>query len=354
MKLRYNSNMLRFSFIFIFLITIFGVFSLNFLSTPGLVYAAGTEAGFVPLVGIPFIDEKELLGEDGAGLAGYANSLYRAAITIAAILAVIKIVIAGVQYMLTDVVPQKSQAKKSIRTALLGLLIVVGAVLILNTINPSLTNLKVLNLQQLSGEISSIDADFLGDSDFVTACKSIGAGTDCSIQTCVTLDSEGWLTRNIPGYSYITTITDSLWNRASCEVKCEWIGGERIAHWTDSGTCVYPNDMEVVRDSLRKEIVSDIETETDLSVSDIDFETEVPEDQIEEDIYRDPRLRTAVVHGYYYQEELVGDDFINPEELQFAILEPKCKAMTDNKGTVISISSIAAVNGTGFYCVSKK
>ncbi len=110
---------------------------------------------FVPLVGIPFVDDGEIGGRDGAGLAAYVNSLYTAVIVIAAVLAVLRIVIAGVQYMLSDIVTTKAQAKKNIRNSLLGLVLVVAAVLVLETINPQLTNLSVLNLPGLSGQLNN-------------------------------------------------------------------------------------------------------------------------------------------------------------------------------------------------------
>lgn len=96
---------------------------------------------FIPLVGIPYINTQD----STMSLPKYVNALYLASISIAAFLAVIKIIFAGVQYMLSDVVTDKGQAKKDIRGALIGLLIVIGAVLILNTINPQLSGLRALD-----------------------------------------------------------------------------------------------------------------------------------------------------------------------------------------------------------------
>ena len=72
----------------------------------------------------------------------YVNILYILSISIAGILAMVKIIFAGVKYMLTDVVVAKGDAKKDILGALLGLVIVLGAVLILNTINPQLSTIS--------------------------------------------------------------------------------------------------------------------------------------------------------------------------------------------------------------------
>jgi hypothetical protein len=114
-----------------------GVIGVVFLS----VIPTGVHAQeFIPLVGIPYVDTQS----SDLSLAGYVNALYTAAISIAAFMAVVKIIFAGVKYMLSDVVTDKGAAKKDIRGALIGLLIVIGAVLILNTINPQLKGLGAL------------------------------------------------------------------------------------------------------------------------------------------------------------------------------------------------------------------
>ncbi len=134
---------------------------------------AGAKGAFVPLVGIPFVEDSEVRT---AGLAAYVNSLYTAVIVIAAVLAVLRIVIAGVQYMLSDIVTTKAQAKKNIRNSLLGLILVVAAVLVLETINPQLTNLSVLNLLGLSGDLrdTPIRVDTGGSPPTYTGPSSCG------------------------------------------------------------------------------------------------------------------------------------------------------------------------------------
>lgn len=94
---------------------------------------------YQPLVGIPGVS-------NGAnGFNSYINQLYFLSISLAALLAVIKIIIGGVKWMLTDIVTSKADAKNDIRSALLGLLLIVSAVLILGTINPQLRELNVLS-----------------------------------------------------------------------------------------------------------------------------------------------------------------------------------------------------------------
>ena len=90
----------------------------------------------VYLVGIPGVD----IGSD---FNTYINALYKLSIAIAALLAVIKIIVAGLKWMLTDLITSKEDAKKDIQGAVLGLLIIIAAVIILETINPQLTKTQI-------------------------------------------------------------------------------------------------------------------------------------------------------------------------------------------------------------------
>lgn len=75
---------------------------------------------------------------DNLTLSDLINTLYFISISLAGILAVIKIIIAGLKYALSDVVTNKSDAIRDIRGALIGLIIVISAVLVLTIINPSI------------------------------------------------------------------------------------------------------------------------------------------------------------------------------------------------------------------------
>lgn len=113
-----------------------------------LLLAPALAHAFTPLVGIPGVSDPE-----SVGFQTYINTLYALSISIAGLLSVIKIIIAGVKWMLSDVVTSKQEAKGEIQGALLGLLIVVSAVLILNQINPQLTttNLITTTVDRVSG-----------------------------------------------------------------------------------------------------------------------------------------------------------------------------------------------------------
>lgn len=102
------------------------------------VVLAQTPTGFIPLVGVPGLEA------NNTNIGTYINALYTLSISIAALLAVIKIIIAGVKYMLSDVVTSKADAKSDIQGALVGLLIVISAVVILETINPQLRVFRLI------------------------------------------------------------------------------------------------------------------------------------------------------------------------------------------------------------------
>ena len=84
-----------------------------------------------PMVNLPGYD-------GGGGFDDFINLIYGLAISFAALLAVVKIVIAGVKWMLSDIVTDKSDAKKDIQGALLGLIVIISAVLIIYVINPTI------------------------------------------------------------------------------------------------------------------------------------------------------------------------------------------------------------------------
>lgn len=93
---------------------------------------------YIPIVTIPGVNDNQNTDTD---FGSYINALYIFAITAGALLAVLKLVGAGVKYMFSDIVTNKMEAIRDIKGALLGLLLIIGAVIILNTINTDLTRI---------------------------------------------------------------------------------------------------------------------------------------------------------------------------------------------------------------------
>jgi Type IV secretion system pilin len=168
--------------------------AISFVASFPLITLAGGGEGFTPLVGIPGL-------EDTDSFDGYVDALYALAISIAALVAVVKIVLAGAKYMMDDIVTHKSEAKQDIKNALIGLLIIIGAVIILNTINSDLTNLSInteraftdqtLPAFQLIDEVAAMYEDALQRNTEVQsiACSS-AVNPNASISACERLCSD--------------------------------------------------------------------------------------------------------------------------------------------------------------------
>ena len=77
-------------------------------------------------------------------LAAYVNAAFRIALSLGAILAVLRLAYAGYIYMTSEAFHTKNTAKEIIGNAILGLLLLLSIWLILYQINPDLLNLDVL------------------------------------------------------------------------------------------------------------------------------------------------------------------------------------------------------------------
>jgi hypothetical protein len=71
-------------------------------------------------------------------LGGYLNLMIKIIIGICGVLAVIMIVMGGLEYMTSELINKKQEGKDRIRNAILGLLLALGAWTLLNTINPNI------------------------------------------------------------------------------------------------------------------------------------------------------------------------------------------------------------------------
>jgi|GEM_PF-1813364 len=110
---------------------------LIFFLSSSTAFAAAPQT-YQPLTAIPGVSPT-----GGTSLATYINSLFVLSLVIGAILAVVKIAVGGLQYMLSDVVTKKADARSSITGALLGLGIIIASVTILYTINKDLVNFNI-------------------------------------------------------------------------------------------------------------------------------------------------------------------------------------------------------------------
>ena len=74
----------------------------------------------------------------------YINGIFMLLIAVAGGLAVIKIVFGGIKYMSSDAIGGKSEAKDTISNAIWGLLLAIGAWIILYTIDPTLIDFSIV------------------------------------------------------------------------------------------------------------------------------------------------------------------------------------------------------------------
>jgi hypothetical protein len=145
----------------------------------------------VPLPGITCMDSS---GQDPNcipnDIGKYLNFIFKFAIGLCAALAVIMLIIAGVSYMGDESVFGKTEAKKKMFSAILGLIIALGAWALLNTINPDLTGKNGLVIDSASVEIVPLYDRGANDPKQAngesTNCKVVSSGP-CSVANLTTI-----------------------------------------------------------------------------------------------------------------------------------------------------------------------
>jgi hypothetical protein len=108
--------------------------------TSNIVHAQPSTDTYIPLAPLP-----GAAPAGGTGFNTYVRGMFALLIGIAAVLAVLMIVIGGIQYMSTDAISGKSEGKEKITQALYGLFLAMACWLILYTIDPKILNFDVLN-----------------------------------------------------------------------------------------------------------------------------------------------------------------------------------------------------------------
>jgi len=99
--------------------------------------STNTDTTYDPLAKLPGLESPiDTAGECPFGR--YLNIMIKLILGIAAVLAMVMIVMGGIEYMTSELISGKEAGKETVTHAILGLLIALGAYLILNTINPQL------------------------------------------------------------------------------------------------------------------------------------------------------------------------------------------------------------------------
>jgi hypothetical protein len=101
-------------------------------------HSASAYALLEPISGVTSVDTRA-----SGAVGSYLSNIYVLGIGLAGVLAVLMIVVGGIQYIGSGMSPSgKSDAKDRITNAVLGLLLALLSWLILNTIDPNLVSLR--------------------------------------------------------------------------------------------------------------------------------------------------------------------------------------------------------------------
>ena len=123
---------------------------------------------YTPLAPLPGTTNEE----GTTDIQTYLPGVFNLAIGIAGVLAVLMIIIGGVQYITTDAIQGKSEGKERIRNALWGLVLVLVSWILLYTINPKLTvfNLNIEKSTSVTEEDTS-DNPYINTGESTTGLK---------------------------------------------------------------------------------------------------------------------------------------------------------------------------------------
>lgn len=124
--------------------TYFYLFLLVLVIVPLAVHGQASNNNFVPLQpGIPGVKEFATSGS----IPDLLNNIYKICIGVAATLAVLQIMRAGVMYMGGDSITEKKEARNLISMSVIGLVLVLSPVIVFSIINPDILSLKLGAIQ---------------------------------------------------------------------------------------------------------------------------------------------------------------------------------------------------------------
>lgn len=144
---------------------------------------------YVPLTPLPGDNPGEPIT-----VTQYLPRVFTLLVGLAGVLAVLMIVIGGVQYLSTDAIGGKNEAKERITNAIMGLLLAIGAFIILNTINPNALTFDLgrlgyqapPNVQTPTTTNPPVTATMC---IFATSCQGSACSSQCPIGTAFPSDS---------------------------------------------------------------------------------------------------------------------------------------------------------------------
>jgi Ca2+/Na+ antiporter len=223
----------KYGVLLILLLSIFSVFSLS-------VYAeTRTESNYQLLAPIDTIKAAD--SSKGITLVDYMKGLFIAVIGLAIILAVVELVIGGIEYVAAAVPSSKEDAKKRIGGAVGGLLLILVAWILLQALNPKLLNVG-LNLEKIAvvsgtsgpGRTAPPPPSYVADEEYVAGDNAVrryleAGGVQVKSNQCTRRGQSGCTSVfGLPG----SAIEGLIALKASCGCEVFVSGGTEAGHVT--------------------------------------------------------------------------------------------------------------------------
>jgi hypothetical protein len=145
--------------------------------------------------------------DPSTGFGDYANKLIRLLIGAAGALAVVMIVIGGIQYMSSDAVGEKQSGKETMSNAVIGLGLALVSYLLLYTINPKLTIIK-------DNLVPSVSVEVKENASFSVISKTFTGGGGTFFAD--TAGGNPNVTKNITTYDTNLSNATKKYNPPSC------------------------------------------------------------------------------------------------------------------------------------------
>ncbi len=161
-------------------------------------------------------------------LSVYLNIMIRLFIGICAVLAVIMIVVGGLQYMTNELISSKEQGKERIMNAIYGLILALGAYMLLYTINPDLLKTDLGSLESVT-VIVDLDTPETPVNGKYTNGTSVGAdwasiaGAVASLPNGVTVSPSGDCQKVGDNCTSIRGLRPSYVNTIASNCKCSFV-----------------------------------------------------------------------------------------------------------------------------------
>ncbi len=150
------------------------------------------------------------------GLPDYINVAYRYLVTVVLVVAIVMTVWGGFRYLLGASIGSVQQGKETIKDALIGMLIVLGAYTILSTINPRTTILSLDPPEPIECQDISLPAAVKNAR--CTSDRDCGGGTRC-----------------VEGRNYIFSVTNVVEAQAAGTVEGAELSGDFIGSGKAAG-----------------------------------------------------------------------------------------------------------------------